>query len=379
MSRTSTCVRDAADLLSVVDAWDALAVATGSPTCAPDWMLGWQRRVLPRSQPVTVLLHDGDELVGVAPFVLDRAGGRDDVRLMAAGLLQRIGLLARPGAERDLAAAVGRHLGEIRPLPDVVAFEGVSIRAGWPRLVREGLRPHASSRRHRTSHQAAPVVTLEGHTFESWMATKSPNFRSEMRRSRRRLERSGGSVRLVTGGSEDVAAIVEALGELHRGRWIPVGHPGVIDGAVERLLLDVASAQADGDRLRLWVVELDGVPVSVQVFLAAGREINYWNGGWDESRADLKPGMLGILAAIEDGIARGDRRLDLGGGAQHYKLRFADTDDPLEWAVVAPLQLRYARTRLELLRQQAKPAARRVFNRMPPGARDRVRRTLRRR
>jgi CelD/BcsL family acetyltransferase involved in cellulose biosynthesis len=83
--------------------------------------------------------------------------------------------------------------------------------------------------------------------------------------------------------------------------------------------------------MRVWVAELDGVPIAVQVFVAAGGEVAYWNGGWDECHAPLRPGLVTILAAIEDAIGRGERRLDLGPVEYPYKLRLADGNAPLCW------------------------------------------------
>jgi CelD/BcsL family acetyltransferase involved in cellulose biosynthesis len=368
---SSSFVGSVEELESVVGAWDDLAVANGKPACSPALMLGWQRLVSPETDIVSVLVHESGALVGLAPLVLDRTSGRGDVRIMGAGLLQRIGLLARPGTEDALAAAVGEHIGAIRPRPDVIALEAISAMEGWPARLRRGLRPYRQSRVHWTSRAVAPVVTLEGQTFDSWLATRSSNFRSEMARCRRRLEQRGGRVRLVTGASEDLDEMVRVLGALHRGRWAPVGS-GLIGPAIERLILDVAHAQPDGSRLRLWVVELDGEPIGAQLFFAAGGEVIYWNGGWNQAHADLKPGMMGILAATEDAIDRGERRLDLGGGAQPYKLRFADSNDPLEWAVVAPLQARYPRTWFELMRQQSRWRARGAFNQLPAPVRKRL-------
>ena len=93
----------------------------------------------------------------------------------------------------------------------------------------------------------------------------------------------------------------------------------------------------------------------------------------------MKPGVMGILAAIEDAISRGERRLDLGGGTQPYKLRFADADDLLEWGVLAPLKARYPLTRLQVMRQQSRFRARQLFHKLPADQRARVKAVARRR
>ena len=46
--------------------------------------------------------------------------------------------------------------------------------------------------------------------------------------------------------------------------------------------------------------------------------------------------MLGILAVVEDAFERGEERVDLGLGGQHYKLRFADRNDPVESTNLIP-------------------------------------------
>jgi CelD/BcsL family acetyltransferase involved in cellulose biosynthesis len=94
--------------------------------------------------------------------------------------------------------------------------------------------------------------------------------------------------------------------------------------------------------------------------------------------------MLGILEAIEQAFADGDERLDLGPGAQPYKLRFADGDDPLTWTILmAPgrrLPLTLARSARMLSMELARGAAKRRLSeanlerlRSPRRALDRIR------
>lgn len=353
-----------------VSAWDALAVDAGLPLIAPAWSLAWWRHVRPRRAALrTVVVTDHRGLLGLGPYFAQHSEhGRADYRLLGVELSQRIAPLARRGHEGTVAAAIGDALRRACPRPDVVSFEAVSAASTWPGLIGRHLGGPAAARRHMTAAHAAPTVSLAGHTPESWLASHSSNFRQQMRRLRRKLERSGGGVRLVGPGEEEIAAAVAALGRLHRARWQARGHPGIIDDRVEAMLRVAGRDMAGTGRFRLWTVELEGEPIGAQLFVEAGGEVAYWNGGWDERHADLKPGMLGIHAAIEHAIERGDRRMDLAGGAQPYKLRFADADDPLAWMVVAPLKRRYPRTRVEFLPQQARWRARGAFRRLPDRA-----------
>jgi CelD/BcsL family acetyltransferase involved in cellulose biosynthesis len=267
-------------------------------------------------------------------------------------------VLCAPGAEVEAAAAVRGAIASLRPRPDLIAFEAVPASSPWTRLLASGS-GRARLARYRNSTLPAPVVTFprEGG-FEAWMASRSGNFRSQMRRMGRRLESRGGGVRMLHEPGE-VRDGIAAMLELHRGRWSGRGESGLARAGVPALLADAAGSLGP-DRLRLWVAEVEGEPISIQLFIAAGEEIKYWNGGWSEEHADLKPSMLTILAAIEDAIERGERRLDLGVGTHDYKLRFSDSEDTLSWGGLIARNRRWPATRAELaprvLRYRAKLA-----------------------
>jgi hypothetical protein len=79
---------------------------------------------------------------------------------------------------------------------------------------------------------------------------------------------------------------------------------------------------------------------------------------------------------VEDAQRRGERRVDLGGGAQPYKLRYANADDPLMWCGIMPHQMRYPVTRAQVLPMEARFRMIRTFRKMPPGAQARIRKVL---
>src|SRR5207237_381865 len=81
--------------------------ASRRPYCAPAWMLAWWRHAAPRRAALRVILvRRGDELLGVAPFFVDRGyGGLARYRFLAAGTSMRVEPLACPGAEGAVAGA----------------------------------------------------------------------------------------------------------------------------------------------------------------------------------------------------------------------------------------------------------------------------------
>ena len=371
-------VADSSDRLRpYIAGWQALADRRGRPLASPAWMLAWWRHVAPGGATLrTAVVEDAGELIGVAPYFIE-AGPRHDCRLLASGISQRIEPLAVPGREADVADAFAGALHALEPQPGLVSLEGAPDDSPWPSLLKEALGGTLGAAVYKTLAQDAPVVTLEGRSFEDWFGAKSSNFRQQMRRAKRKLERVGGTIRMA--GRDELDADVAALMRLHASRWEGRGESGLAAPGVAAMLREAGAAMIDDGRFRLWIIEVEGRPMSAQLFLAAGGEVAYWNGGFDESWAALKPAMLAILAAIEDAFERGDRRVDLGGGAQPYKMRFADAVDPIQWCGVIPRGARWPRVRVELAPEIAGARARDwARNTLTDNQQERLKKLLRR-
>jgi CelD/BcsL family acetyltransferase involved in cellulose biosynthesis len=363
-----------AELEPYVAEWDRLAVASGRPFAAPAWALAWWRHAAPEDALLrVVVVRAGEQLAGVAPYFAQRGGlGRVDYRLLGSGDFHRIGPLALAGSEPAVAAAVMRALAGATPRPAVVTLEGVAASAPWAELFVSGAPGHIPPRRYQSSSHSAPVVSLSGRGYGEWLATKSANFRQQMKRARRRADLRGATFRLST--RQTLETDLSSFARLHRARRS--GADGWLSESLEAMLVEAAERLVDAERFRLWLLEANGEAVAAQIFAAAGGEVAYWNGGFDSAWADVKPGMLAILAAIEDACRRGEIRVDLGGGAYPYKLRFADSDDPIAWGGVMPRTAQYPLVRGRFLPREVSWLARRTLRRLPPGARQRLKRLL---
>lgn len=337
-------------LAPYIEGWDKLSVECRRPLTAPGWMLSWWRNSAPDGAGLrVVVVEDGDEVIGLGPYYSD-ARGRRDYRMLGSGLYQRIEPLATPGREPEVADAIAKTLLAADPKPLVISLEGTPRSSPWPKLLKRRLGPLGAAS-YMTSLQEAPVVTLEGD-FDSWLASKSSNFRSQMKRARKKIEKEGGAVRMS--GADEVEADIAAFLRLHEGRWEGRGESAILLSGMEAMLRDAARALLPSGRFRLWMADLDGKPISAQMFVAAGGEVAYWNGGFDEEYGQYKPAMVAIFAAIEHAFGEGDDRLDLGGGAQDYKLRFADSSDGLRWGGLIPRGPRWPVTRAQLLPDAAR-------------------------
>ena len=359
------------DLEQFEPGWDALAVAAARPYCAPAWLLAWWRHAAPAGgslRTVVVLEQDGT-VAGVAPYYAQRApAGFTEYRLLGARTITRLGPVARPGAERAVAGVMAQVLHAAAPRPRAVRFEGADRDSPWPRLLQETWPGRLRPWRHFQVARPNPYITLAGRDYDGWFAARSSNFRQQMRRVARKVEAAGGRTRMTT--AQEVERDLEQFARLHHARWNWRGGSGALHAGVEEMLCAAGRQLIAQGRFRLWTLEIDDQPVSSHLFVAAGGEVAYFNGGFDERFADLKPSLHTILVALEDCFARGERRMDLGLGMQPYKQRIADGDDPAAWMALFPRDARYPYTRLQAVPEVLGARARDVGRRLPAAVRD---------
>jgi CelD/BcsL family acetyltransferase involved in cellulose biosynthesis len=288
--------------------------------------------------------------------------------------LPRISPLALPGREWEVAETIGQELTAAVPRPDVIALEAAPLASHWPAALRDRWPGRVRPLVRQYLHQGSPTISLHDGSFDAWLEHRSANFRGQMRRLRRQFSASDGTARMST--PQTLAADIGAFMRLHAGRWQGRGASDIVasGGKVPAMFEEAGRSQLESGRFRLWLLEVDGEPISAQLFAEAGGEVLYMNGGWDERFARFKPAMLAIFFAVEDAFARRDERIDLAPGEQHYKLRFADGNDPVAWTIImcpgCRLALTYARSTPMLASHGLRAAGKRA---LPPQQADRLR------
>jgi CelD/BcsL family acetyltransferase involved in cellulose biosynthesis len=364
-------IDDEHDLTPLWQSWDDLATISSQPYCTPAWMIAWWRHARPRGAKLrTIVVHQGDRLIGIAPFFTHRTvAGITRYRLLGARCSARVDLLALPGREAAVARALAGCVDRIQPRPGSILFEGVRESSPWPELLSS-----ARSRKHplRLASELAVdapfVVTAEGG-FEEWFAAKSKNFRQSLRRKRRHLEREGATFGRVT--TEDgLERALHDLARLHRLRWDERGGSGVLVHGVERMLRDAGHDLLGLGRFDIWWIEVHGRCISSHLFLTAGSETTYWLGGFDPAWARYQPSMLALVEAIQHAFDARLARVDLGTGAQPYKLRFTDEVESVRFINAIPRGSMSALARADLLPWRARLAA---AERLSPKAKRRIR------
>lgn len=358
-------VSDPDDVQRHLPEWDELAVESSKPYCSPAWMTGWWLHAAPQGSALRlVLVFDGKELVGIAPFFADEPLGiLSRYRVLGARCSSRLDLLARSGMETAVGSVFASALADASPRPDVVMFEGIPRGSPWPALLVEAW-PARSPTLTRQFSQPSPTISLTDWTYEQWFSSRSTNDRHSARRRLRQLKREGAKFHKAS-SEEEIDLGLRSFSRLHHGRWSRRGGSAVLNRRVERMLLFAGRQLVQDDRFRLWSIDVKGEPISSQILLSAGRETSAWLGGFDEDWARLQPSILTILTAIEHAFAVGDERLDLGTGGQDYKYRLADGTDSIDWTLVIPGGVRSVLARMQMLPERTRLA---IARRLSPEA-----------
>jgi CelD/BcsL family acetyltransferase involved in cellulose biosynthesis len=333
-----------AEVLDTLDAvapavteWDKLAVEASRPYCAPGWLLPWWRHTAPEDARLAVVaVRDGARLVGVAPFWSQRRKpGLWEYSLLGTDITSRIEPLAERGATREVAGAVAEALASADPHPDLIRLEGVPSDSPWPAELMSAWPGRRRPLLHKRPSTGAPTVALGAGDLDAWLAGRSSNFRQQMRRARRGLEKQGAVFR-VSGSTDELERDLADFARLHLARWEWRGGSTALPPGADAMFREAGAALLGEGRFRLASIEVDGKVVGSQLFVAAGHEVSYWNGGFDDAYAKFKPSYVGLVDVIGYALDRGYQRLDLGPGEQDYKSRFSDGQDTLEWLTMIP-------------------------------------------
>jgi len=364
-------IEDEREFTTIWESWDELSAITSQPYCSPAWMTAWWRHARPRgAQLRTIVVREGDRLTGIAPFFAHRTiTGITRYRLLGARCSARVDLLALPGREAAVGAALARSLDRVLPRPGSILFEGVRESSPWPALLSSSGSPNRPLSFMTEFELEAPFVVTADGGFETWLAGRSRNLRQSLRRKRRHLEREGATFGRLT-AEDDLESALSDFARLHRLRWDDRGGSGVMVRGVEQMLREAGRDLLRLGRFDLWRTEVHGQCISSHLFLTAGEETTYWLGGFDPDWARYQPSMLTLMDAIEHAFDRHLQRVDLGTGAQPYKLRFTDQVESVRCVNAIPKGELGLLARADLLPRRARRAA---SERLSPKTKRRIR------
>jgi len=287
--------------------WDELTDRlNGSPFARPGWIAAWLD-AFGNGRPEVLVARREGRLCGVLPIV--RRGGA--VRSAANAHTPSAEVLVEDDA---VARALLRKVYSAHPRTVALTYldrEGPSLgeardagaAAGYRLAERVLLR--------------APYVAIEGE-HEAYLAARR-RFIRDLGRRRRRLAEQGTVIFDADATFDELVALESAGWKAGRGTAI-AARPSTL-----RFYTAVAAWAEGRGSLRVNALRLDGRPLAVVLGLEEAGVLHLLKGGFDPACAVFSPGQLVLAETIASAFSARLRRVELGGGADPYKLAWTDT------------------------------------------------------
>jgi CelD/BcsL family acetyltransferase involved in cellulose biosynthesis len=314
------------DLLDGLDAagadWTGLAEAAGNVFSTPEWAAVWWRHFGEARELRVLAGRDPDGATKVVlPLYVNRSRPLRVLRFVGHGAADQLGPVCAPADRERVAAALRPLLADRRWRADLLVGDRVGADEGWSE--RTGATVLLA--------EPSPTLAIDGRSWDEFLASKSKNFRDQVRRRERKLAKSHElSFRLSDAGrlDEDMSTLLR----LHAARWEDAS--AAFEPELEAFHRDFAAVALERGWLRLWLCEVDGAPVAAWYGLRYADSESFYQSGrdpaWDEHSVGFVLLAHSIRSAFEDGL--GEYRFLRGGDA--YKGRFADGDPGVETMVV---------------------------------------------
>jgi CelD/BcsL family acetyltransferase involved in cellulose biosynthesis len=308
------------DSPQLADPWRKLAEARSNPFITPEWMGAWLQSH-PEESPSAIAWHRGGELRGVLPLVRARSGPLGVLRFAGARRADWVSPACRPGDEAEMAVACAELLGERRQGWQAIRFDRLEEGSAWPQALRE-LNGSALAVAPPRRRDALPYIEFDERGYEGYLADRSRNFRSQLGRRRRKLERDHGLAFRMTETAAELERDIETFFRLHDARWEKRGGSSSADPATREHQRRFAAAALERGWLRLWTAEADGEPAASWYGWRIGERYCYALAGLDAAYERLALGTVLLGHTIEQAAAEGARVYDMMWGEEGYKSRF---------------------------------------------------------
>ena len=316
---------------ALLDAWRELAELRGNPFLTPEWFLAC-REALDEGEPLLLVWEPEGRVRGVLPLVATRSGGLRVLRFAGSAWGDWFTPACRPEDEAAMGASCASWLSENHARWHLLDLTRVAAESAWPAALWEAGEGIAAPRPRRDD--VLPCIRVPEGGYEEYLASRSRNFRSQLGRRRRKLERDHGLSFRLTAERDELDRDLDVFFELHEERWRARGGSSALRAESKALHRSFAAAALERGWLRLWTADVDGEPGASWYGWRIGERYCYSLSGL---RAELEPLALGtVLLAhtIEQAAAEGAAVYDLMRGDEAYKTRFeTDRREAQSWTI----------------------------------------------
>jgi CelD/BcsL family acetyltransferase involved in cellulose biosynthesis len=214
-----------------------------------------------------------------------------------------------------------------------------------------------------------PVADLGSQGWDGYLASRSRNLRSQIRRRLRAMKEAHEIEVWRSSSIADAEFGMEVLFRLHGARWRERAERSSFDNpGAHAFHRDFARAAAEQGWLRLYLLQADGESVAAWYGWRLGSTVSYYQAGYDPGWASQSVGSVLFAESIRLAAEEGAERYDMLLGDEAFKLRYATRVIDAASVTVA------RRTSRAWLRAAAVAKLKPMWRWLPKGMRTRLRR-----
>lgn len=300
--------------------------AAPTPMQSPEWMLHWWSEFQSKRLQLSLLvIKEGSEIIGLAPFFVESTWGVcKTLKFLASGKVcsDFQTFVSKPGKEAVVVDAVAEWmLNEGAEQWNILELDGVSD--GDPMMAR--LVAHFQVEQY-PIHQSRQPSTWRLDLIGGWeavLARMSKAYRYQNRRLVREFDADESLRFRIVSKPSDMKDALQDFIRLHQQRWEAVGEPGCFacekfkrfaESSVHELVRD--------NSVELFFLDCDSQPIAALLVMrdAMGNLFAYQSGR--DPRFDTKKtGMMLHALSIRHACDRGCQFIDYLRGDEEYKSR----------------------------------------------------------
>jgi CelD/BcsL family acetyltransferase involved in cellulose biosynthesis len=320
-------------IASIEDEWRALAEQRGSAFVTPEWFRSWSEHRPDSASPLVAAARREDgSLAGVMPLVLDASRRPRVIRFAGASLGDRFVPAAREADEHEVAAAAMSALQDEGVAGYMVALDHVDQHAAWWQAMGAASRPQRAV----TEQQQSEIAYIRLSDYDDWeqyLASRSRNFRQQIRRRERALRRDH-EVELRAATDATLADDVGHLFDLHQRRWQGRARSSLAGPLARPVLEEFAERAQRRGWLRLRLLEVDGVPVAAFLGWRIGGSYAFFQSGFDPDWSQMSVGFVHLATTVRSALDEGAEEFDMLLGDEPYKSRFTNATRSVQTVIL---------------------------------------------
>jgi CelD/BcsL family acetyltransferase involved in cellulose biosynthesis len=292
----------------------------------PDWNKLWWDEFKAGKELLLLTFERADEVVAILPLYRKLESGVRVLRFVGGiELTDYLGPVCSQADREEVAESLIDWLEHADLEWDELDAHNMPVPSGFAEYLVDRADRHGLAFR-LDQEETSAVLPLPGD-WRSYLSALGQKQRHELRRKRRRLQRTYPEARFRTATPATLARDMRRFVDLHRGAEGRKGYfmQPEIASFFERIALDFS--------LRGWLhldfLEVEDVVLASTFGFELDGRFYLYNSAYDADAARLSPGLVLVSELVKESIARGVESFDFLRGPERYKYELGGQPVPL--------------------------------------------------